>query len=124
VSKPTQFDSWPSTIHPGFGPYRATTERVVDGDTLHAFVDLGLNHYAYVSVRLRDVDAPEIFTSDPEEKSRGLQAKAVLGSICPVGTKALMTTQKDAQSFGRYVAVLRKADGTVVNDEMNRYLGV
>jgi micrococcal nuclease len=122
LTKPAQFNDWPASIQPGYGPYRAVVERIVDGDTLYAFVDLGLNKYAYESVRLKDVNAPELFTSDPLERERGRLARAKLESVCPPGTKALMHTQKDAASFGRYVATLTLADGTVVNAAMNDYL--
>lgn len=122
MSKPSQFNNWPSSIHPGYGPYRATIERIVDGDTVYVFVSVGLNKYAYESVRLSGVDAPEIFTGDAVQKRRGFDARAHLESICPPGTKVLMSTHKDAQSFGRYVATLRTASGMNVNDEMNRWL--
>ncbi len=122
MSKPAQFNDWPATIQPGYGPYRAVIERIVDGDTCYVFLDVGLNKYAYESVRLKDVNAPELFTRDEAEKVMGFAAKGHLVTICPVGTKALMHTFKDAQSFGRYVAVLTLADGTDVNASMRIWL--
>src|SRR5215210_135758 len=113
MSKPQQFDNWPESIQPGFGPYRAVCERIVDGDTLYAFCDLGLSQYSYQSLRLEDVFAPELFSGTNREA--GAEARDYLASICPPGTKLQMYTQKDASTFGRYVATLKTADGTIVN---------
>lgn len=120
MSKPQQFANWPESIQPGFGPYRVVCERIVDGDTLYAFCDLGLNQYSYQSLRLRDVHAPELFSGT--NRQAGAEARDHLSAICPPGTKLQMSTQKDRSSFGRYVATLKKADGTMVNDAMRAWL--
>jgi endonuclease YncB( thermonuclease family) len=120
MSKPQQFDNWPESIQPGFGPYRAVCERIVDGDTLYVFCDLGLSQYSYQSLRLLDVFAPELFSGT--NKEAGAEARDYLASICPPGTKLQMYTQKDASTFGRYVASLKMADGTVVNEAMRAWL--
>ena len=120
MSKPTQFQYWPDSINPGFGPYRAVCERVVDGDTLYVFLDLGINTYAYESIRLKDVNAPELFSGT--DRTAGLAARDKLVQICPVGTKVLLYTEKDAMSFSRYVGTLVRQDGTVVNRLMNDWL--
>jgi len=43
MTKPTQFQGWPENLGVPYGPYRAVIERVVDGDTVHAIVSLGLD---------------------------------------------------------------------------------
>jgi endonuclease YncB( thermonuclease family) len=120
MSKPQQFDNWPESIQPGYGPYRAVCERIVDGDTLFVLCDLGLNQYSYQSLRLEDVFAPELFSGTSREA--GAEAREYLSSICAPGTKLQMYTQKDASTFGRYVATLKMADGTVVNEAMREWL--
>jgi endonuclease YncB( thermonuclease family) len=120
MSKPQQFENWPTSIQPGYGPYRAVCDRIVDGDTLYAFCDLGLNQYSYQSLRLKDVYAPELFSGTDREA--GAEARNHLASICPPRTKLEMYTQKDASTFGRYVATLKMADGTMVNDTMTAWL--
>jgi endonuclease YncB( thermonuclease family) len=55
---------------------------VVDGDTLDVLIELGLDTYQYVRLRLAFVDAPEIFhpTSDAE-RALGLKAKAAVEAL-------------------------------------------
>ena len=57
MSKPFQFQGWPESIEVPYGPYRAVIERVVDGDTVHVVVSLGLDEYEYRMIRLQGVDA-------------------------------------------------------------------
>jgi endonuclease YncB( thermonuclease family) len=95
-------------------------ERIVDGDTLFVLCDLGLNQYSYQSLRLEDVFAPELFSGTSRES--GAQARDYLTSICPPGTTLQMYTQKDASTFGRYVATIKMADGTIVNEAMRAWL--
>lgn len=123
MAKPIQFNDWPESIQPGFGPYRAVIERIVDSDTVYTLLDLGCNEYAYHSIRLKDVDGPEIYTSDPEEKARGFATRDYLAnSICPPGTKVLLFTEKDRTTFGRYIGTLKLENGSTVNDLMNTWL--
>ncbi len=118
---PAGFENWPQFLDSG--PFRAVVQHITDGDTLDVLVDVAFNSYRYTTVRFKDVDAPEIFTRDAEEKARGYAARDHLETLCPVGTKALMHSFKDAQSFGRYIAVLVLADGTDVNSKMREWLG-
>lgn len=120
MSKPEEFNDWPDTLHVDWH-YRAVVKRIVDGDTLYCFVDLGLNQYAYESIRLSDVHAPELFSG--MERDRGAEAKAHLESICGPGTKVIIETQKDRETFGRYVASLHEDDEVEsINAQMNRWL--
>lgn len=120
MPKPIGFDNWPASIQPGFGPYRALSERVVDGDTLYVFADLGLSEYSYVSVRLNGVWAPELFSGT--NRIAGAAARDQLATFCPPGTKLLMSTFKDKETFDRYVADLKQADGVLINDLMRDWL--
>lgn len=122
TTKPTQFRDWPASIEPGFGPYRAVVESITDGDTLRAMLDLGVNQFAYHSVRLLDVEAPELFTGTDREA--GARARDKLSEICPPGTKLLMQTQRDKTTFGRYIADLLRSDGVNVNQEMRAWLAM
>lgn len=56
--------------------YRARVERVVDGDTLDMFVDLGFRIWAKLRVRLHSVDTPETYgvKKDSDEYARGKAA--------------------------------------------------
>lgn len=122
MTKPAQFVSWPEALNPGFGPYRMVAERVVDGDTIYGFVDLGLNEYAYGSFRLSGVDAPEIFSGPENVRTWGREAADKLREMLPVGTKLMAETFKDRQTFGRYIVLLRDGAETSVNERMDLWL--
>ena len=55
--------------------YNAKLDRVVDGDTIDAVVDLGFDTWKFIRVRLVGINTPESRTRDLEEKARGLAAK-------------------------------------------------
>ena len=55
--------------------YNAKLDRVVDGDTVDALVDLGFDTWKKVRIRFYGMDAWESRTRDKEEKVKGLAAK-------------------------------------------------
>ena len=55
--------------------YKAKLDRVIDGDTVDCFIDLGFNINIKERVRLKGIDTPETRTRDLEEKAKGLAAK-------------------------------------------------
>jgi micrococcal nuclease len=116
-TKPQEFSDWPTSIEPGWA-YRAVVASITDGDTLRVVADLGFNSYVYHSIRIARLDAPELFTSDPLGREKGRTARAHLESICPPGTKCLIRTDKDKQSFGRYIASITLSDGRDVAEQM------
>jgi micrococcal nuclease len=114
VSKPVQFQEWPEDLSVPYGPYRAVIERVVDGDTVHVMVSLGLDEYAYRMIRIKDAFAPELFSGPPKERERGKAARDFLVELLPEGTKCRLITERDVSTFGRYVASIELEDGTDV----------
>lgn len=118
MPSPPQFESWPSALPVSWGPYRGVVQRVVDGDTLYALIDVGFSTYVYHSIRVYGIDSPELYTSDPIEKEKGRAARAYLESICPPTTKCTLRTDKDRTTFGRYIASILLADGRDVASEM------
>jgi micrococcal nuclease len=58
--------------------YKAKLDRVVDGDTLDAIIDLGFDITVHKRIRLAGINTPESRTRDLEEKKRGLAAKEAL----------------------------------------------
>lgn len=58
--------------------YKAKLDRVVDGDTLDAIIDLGFDITVHKRIRLTGINTPESRTRDLEEKKRGLAAKEAL----------------------------------------------
>jgi micrococcal nuclease len=55
--------------------YRAKLDRVVDGDTIDAMIDVGFNIWVKKRIRYKGIDTWESRTRDAAEKKLGLQAK-------------------------------------------------
>ena len=56
--------------------YRGKLERVVDGDTIDALIDLGFDTWVKKRIRYKGIDTWESRTRNLEEKALGLKAKA------------------------------------------------
>ena len=84
--------------------YTAKLDRVVDGDTCDALIDLGFNTWVKKRIRFKGVDTWECRTRDKEEKVKGLAAKAF--------TKDLLENSDDGKfalrshGVGKYGRVL------------------
>ena len=55
--------------------YEIKLDRVIDGDTIDAEIDLGFDVSIKKRIRFMGIDTPESRTRDLEEKARGLAAK-------------------------------------------------
>ena len=55
--------------------YRGKLERVVDGDTIDALIDVGFDIWIKKRIRYSGIDTWESRTRDLEEKAKGLEAK-------------------------------------------------
>ena len=84
--------------------YTAKLERVVDGDTCDALIDLGFDTWVKKRIRFKGVDTWECRTRDLDEKKKGLAAKAF--------TKDLLENSDDGKfsiishGVGKYGRVL------------------
>jgi endonuclease YncB( thermonuclease family) len=87
--------------------YRATIIRVVDGDTVHALVDLGCDVEIALTIRLAGIDCPELGT--PE----GAAAKEYAEEwFAAAGPSLVLNTVKDKrEKYGRYLGYFRDATG-------------
>ena len=56
--------------------YRAKLDRVVDGDTVDAMIDVGFDIWVKKRIRYMGIDTWESRTRDLDEKKKGLAAKA------------------------------------------------
>lgn len=101
--------------------YRAKPIRAIDGDTVELLVDHGMHIHSTQRVRLQGVDAPELFRGTEEERERGAAAKSFVedwlsASVNTDDWPLLVHTNKDRQSFNRYVA-------SVWSVELREFLG-
>ena len=82
--------------------YKSRLDRVVDGDTVDAFIDLGFDTHVKKRIRLYGMDAWESRTRDKQEKKYGLAAKAELKVLLDDDDIKLVTKKYDAKGkFGR-----------------------
>lgn len=112
MRKPAEFEKHPATYDfaRSIGCFRAFCKYVTDGDTYDFFIDLGLNQYAYDTIRLYNLDTAEIFhPSNAAEKAHGLAAKARAEELI-LNKPVLLKSYKDAETFGRYVAEVGMID--------------
>jgi len=56
--------------------YRGKLDRVIDGDTIDAMIDVGFDIWVKKRIRYKGIDTWESRTRDLEEKKLGLAAKA------------------------------------------------
>ena len=89
--------------------YKATLERIVDGDTFDCCLDLGFDVKLHKQrVRLAGIDTPESRTRDLAEKKLGLVAKARLKELC-CGSIKVKSLGKG--KYGRILGIPYTEDG-------------
>lgn len=110
--------------------YQAEITRVVDGDTVDAFIDLGFDLHSKQRVRLFGINTPECRTRDKAEKKKGLAAKAfVVAALKKVKNKCVIKTRLDEKGkFGRTLGTIyvgqKNLNSTLVNEgHAERYYG-
>lgn len=111
--------------------YRAKLERVVDGDTVYLQVDLGMRVHTTVSIRIMDVDTPELYRGSPEEREAGRVARedtirwfSGASEVEPSEDvwsgyeewPVIVRTERDKTSFNRYVGRIYNAAGESLTD--------
>jgi endonuclease YncB( thermonuclease family) len=89
--------------------YRATCDRVIDGDTYHLRIDLGFHVATTIPCRLRGVDTPELGT--PE----GVAAKEWVARLLLV-VPLIVESYRDRQSFARWIVDAWLPDGRSLAD--------
>lgn len=87
--------------------YKAKLDRVVDGDTIDAMVDLGFGTWKHVRIRLAGIDAYESRTRDLEEKAKGLKAKARVEELLAITDGNFLLYSKGVDKYGRCLGDVR-----------------
>ncbi len=86
--------------------YRAKLDRVVDGDTVDAMIDLGFDTWVKRRIRFKGVDTWESRTRDLEEKKKGLAAKARTKELLTKVTNKPKLFRLKSYGTGKYGRVL------------------
>jgi micrococcal nuclease len=76
---------------------------VIDGDTIDVEIDLGFDISIMKRVRLAGIDTPESRTTDKNEKTLGLEAKALLKQQLAGAKTIIIKTEKpdSSEKYGR-----------------------
>ena len=82
--------------------YKVKLDRVIDGDTIDCYIDLGFDINTKKRIRFVGINTPESRTRDLEEKKRGLEAKARLKEILENANEIHL----DSHGLGKYGRVL------------------
>ena len=85
--------------------YKIKLDRVIDGDTVDAYIDLGFDISVKKRIRFMGINTPESRTRDLEEKARGLAAKDRLKAILE-GAKEIQLTSHGVGKYGRCLGEL------------------
>ena len=85
--------------------YKIKLDRVVDGDTVDAYIDLGFDVSVKKRIRFMGINTPESRTRDLEEKDRGLAAKNRLKAILE-GANTIKLNSHGVGKYGRCLGEL------------------
>tara|TARA_R100000664_G_C2738687_1_gene127546 strand:+ start:887 stop:1216 length:330 start_codon:yes stop_codon:yes gene_type:complete len=92
--------------------YNAKLDRVIDGDTVDAMIDLGFNTWVHKRIRLEGIDAPETRTRDLDEKAQGFATKERLEGLLEAANGMFVLQSHGVGKYGRCL-------GTIFIEEQN-----
>ena len=85
--------------------YKIKLDRVIDGDTIDAFIDLGFDIHIKKRIRFIGINSPESRTRDLEEKAKGLAAKDRLKNLLE-GANTIQLVSHGVGKYGRCLGEL------------------
>ena len=86
--------------------YQAKLDRVIDGDTVDAMIDLGFSTHRSIPIRCHGINTPESRTRDKSEKKRGLASKARLVEILEADDNQFVVQSLGVGKYGRCLGIL------------------
>jgi micrococcal nuclease len=95
--------------------YRVVLDRVVDGDTVDLWVDLGFRVTTKKRFRLASIDAPEM---RGKTHAAGIEAKNRLRSLIIGAGEGLTVASEKTGKWGRWLGTLYDASGNSINQRM------
>ena len=101
-------------VEPGY-TYQASVERVIDGDTLWVWIELGFKIATRQKLRLRGLDCPELRTA------KGQKARRAVEELLKQSKSIVVTTTKP-DKFSRYLTDLFLTLPTGAKMCLNKYL--
>ena len=86
--------------------YNATVNRIIDGDTIIANVDLGFDTWKTTTIRFYGINTPESRTRDLEEKAQGKAATLRLTEILELNNNKFILKSHGVGKYGRCLGEL------------------
>ena len=98
--------------------YKAKLIRVIDGDTIDCYLDLGFNIILKERVRLKGIDTPETRTRDLDEKAKGLAAKKRVEDLFIGVDMFVIITEIRKGKYGRILGTIMLPEQDVSLNQM------
>lgn len=103
--------------------YQAVVNKVVDGDTIWATIDLGFTVSWASSCRFYGINTPELKATDPLVRAKALEAKQYLIDNLPVGTRILIHS-RELDKYGRPLVDVYLGDRHINQEILDHGLAV
>lgn len=101
--------------------YRMEVVSIVDGDTIHAAIDLGFDQWCNKTLRLYGINAPERGTPEGKESLLHLVELLTKDDNLTYRPCVIWTHKDKREKYGRYLAtIFTDQNGTSVNESMVR----
>lgn len=85
--------------------YKAKYISNYDGDTIKFMANLGFGVWKRITIRLIDIDTPELRSKDPAVKEKAYAAKDYVFNSLVGAKEIIIKTQRDKTGkYGRYIA--------------------
>ena len=102
--------------------YKAILDRVVDGDTLDAIIDVGFKMTTNQRIRLAHINTPETFRvkRTSKEYKKGVEAKHYVEKrLADNQNEMRIETYKNPGKYGRYLGIIWLGDSNIsLNEEL------
>jgi micrococcal nuclease len=102
--------------------YKATLDRIIDGDTIDLIIDMGFKITTNQRIRLANINTPETYGQkhDSAEYKAGMKAKNyVIKRFADNENIVKIETTKLTGKYGRYIGVIWFGDSDIsLNDEL------
>ena len=103
--------------------YRATLDRVIDGDTIDVYLDLGCHTSVHKRLRFLELDTEELRGGTDETKASAQAAKARVQELLDNASRIYVSTEMDDEGkYGRLLAYVWYEDADGIAHNLNKQM--